>query len=72
MKVIDISVTITPGMPVWPGDEQVDVHRRAKIEEGAHANVSLIAASAHTGTHVDAPYHFIADGYTVESLPMDA
>ncbi|MPM49835.1 Kynurenine formamidase [bioreactor metagenome] len=72
MKVIDISVTITPGMPVWPGDEQVDLHRRAKIEEGAHANVSLIAASAHTGTHVDAPFHFIADGYTVESLPMDA
>jgi arylformamidase len=72
MKVIDISVTITPGMPVWPGDEQVDLHRRTKIEEGAHANVSLIAASAHTGTHVDAPYHFIADGYTVESLPMDA
>jgi arylformamidase len=59
-------------MPVWPGDEQVDLHRRAKIEEGAHANVSLIAASAHTGTHVDAPFHFIQNGGTVESLPMDA
>jgi arylformamidase len=58
MRVFDISVTITPGIPVWPGDDQVELHRRTKIEEGANANVSFFAASAHTGTHVDAPYHF--------------
>ncbi|MHC1741274.1 MAG: cyclase family protein [Anaerolineaceae bacterium] len=71
MKVIDISLTITPGMPVWPGDNTVDLHRRTKIEEGANANVSFLAASAHTGTHVDAPYHFLPDGNTVENLPLD-
>ena len=72
MRVIDISVTITPGMPVWPGDDTVELHRRTKIEEGAHANVSFFAASAHTGTHVDAPFHFLSDGNTVENLPLDA
>jgi Predicted metal-dependent hydrolase len=71
MRVIDISVTITPGIPVWPGDDSVDLHRRAKIEDGANANVSVLAASAHTGTHVDAPYHFLPEGGTVESLPLD-
>ena len=72
MKIIDISLTIFPEMPVWPGDDQVDLHRRTKIEDGAHANVSFFSASAHTGTHVDAPYHFLPNGGTVENLPLDA
>ena len=71
MRVFDISVTITPGIPVWPGDDQVELHRRTKIEEGANANVSFFAASAHTGTPVDAPYHFLSEGNTVENLPLD-
>lgn len=72
MRVIDISVLITPGMPVWPGDDAVELQRRSKIEEGANANVSFFAASAHTGTHVDAPYHFLPEGNTIENLPLDA
>ena len=72
MRVIDISVMITPGMPVWPGDDEVELQRRAKIEEGANANISFFAASAHTGTHVDAPYHFLPEGNTIENLPLDA
>lgn len=71
MKVIDISLTITPEMPVWPGDEGVELHRRTKLEEGANANVSFFAASVHTGTHVDAPYHFLQNGKTVEALSLD-
>ena len=72
MRIIDVSLIITPGIPVWPGDAQVDLHRRTKIEDGAHANVSFFAASVHTGTHVDAPFHFLPNGGTVESLPLDA
>ena len=72
MRVIDISLTITPEMPVWPEDKPVDMHRVSKIEEGDIANVTYLAASAHTGTHVDAPYHFLPDGNTVEDLPLDA
>lgn len=71
MKIIDISLEITPTMPVWPGQETVTLERHQKIEDGAHANVSYFACSVHTGTHVDAPYHFLPDGSTVEQLPLD-
>lgn len=70
MKLYDISVTISPDLPVWPGDPLVRIERVAKIEEGANANVSRIAMSAHTGTHVDAPFHFLSDGITAEHLSL--
>lgn len=71
MQIYDISLTITPNLPVWPGDPQIKVERIAKMEEGKHNNISQIAMSAHAGTHVDAPYHFIADGKTIERLALD-
>jgi len=40
MKIYDISVTISPDLPVWPGDPPVSIERVAKIEDGANANVS--------------------------------
>lgn len=70
-KIYDISLTVTPGLPVWPGDPPVMLERVSKMEEGKHNNVSKFAMSAHAGTHVDAPYHFIADGETIEKLPVD-
>ncbi len=71
MRIYDISVLVSPDLPVWPGDPSVSIERVAKIEDGANANVSRIAMSAHTGTHVDAPFHFLTDGRTVEHLPLD-
>lgn len=71
MKIYDISLTVTPSLPVWPGDPSVVLERMTKMEDGAHNNVSRLAVSAHTGTHVDAPYHFIADGKTIETLRLD-
>ena len=71
MKYFDVTLTIHEGMPVWPGDDEVVLLRRAKIEEGAHANVSFFSMSAHTGTHVDAPFHFIATGSGVDLLSLD-
>jgi arylformamidase len=70
--IYDISLTITPGLIVWPGDPSVELERVNKIEDGANANVSRVAMSVHTGTHVDAPYHFLQGGTTIEALPMDA
>ena len=70
-KIYDISLTVTPGLPVWPGDPPVVLKRVSKMEEGEHNNVSQLATSAHAGTHVDAPYHFIADGDTIEKLPVE-
>jgi arylformamidase len=70
-RMYDISLTVTPGLPVWPGDPPVELERVTKLEDGADANVSRLNMGAHTGTHVDAPYHFVGDGYTVEDIPID-
>lgn len=72
MKIYDISLTVTPQLPVWPGDPSVSLERVSKMEDGAHNNVSQMALSVHAGTHVDAPFHFIADGITIEKLSLDA
>ncbi len=71
MIILDVTLPIHEGMPVWPGDDPVVLRRRTKIEEGAHANVSFMSMSAHTGTHVDAPYHFIADGSKIHEMPLE-
>jgi arylformamidase len=59
-KIYDITLTVTPGMVTWPGDPKVKLERVRKIEDGANANVSEVAMSVHTGTHMDAPFHFLA------------
>ena len=71
MKIHDITLAIRPSMPIWPGDPAIQLERVQKLEEGADANVSRLEMSVHTGTHVDAPYHFIQDGGTVDDLPLD-
>jgi arylformamidase len=72
MHTYDISLTISPDMPTWPGDPSVEFERVSKIEDGANANVTRMNMSVHTGTHVDAPYHFLEGGKSVESLPLRA
>jgi arylformamidase len=70
MHTYDISLTISSTMPTWPGDPSVVLERIEKIEEGSSANISRIEMSVHTGTHVDAPYHFISGGKSVEQMPL--
>ena len=72
MKIFDVSLPIVNGMMVWPDDPQVDVHRVEKIEEGDTVNLTTLSLCAHTGTHVDAPFHFLADGKKVHELSLDA
>ncbi|MGE5249319.1 MAG: cyclase family protein [Bacteroidota bacterium] len=71
MHIYDITLAISPGMPVWPGDPPVELEQIESIDRGGHSNVSMLTASVHTGTHVDAPHHFLNDGRTVEQLPLD-
>lgn len=70
MRVYDISIGITPEMPVWPGDPPVELERVEHISDGANANVSRFACGVHAGTHVDAPVHFIDGEAGVESLSL--
>ncbi|MCL7454349.1 MAG: cyclase family protein [Anaerolineae bacterium] len=58
-------------MPVWPGEPRVRIEPISSIREGDDANVSHLHFSSHTGTHVDAPYHFDARGLTVDRLDPD-
>lgn len=71
MKIYDISLPISPRMPVWPGDPPVELKQMSSIEKGDHANVSQIKMSVHTGTHIDAPNHFINSGKTINQLPLE-
>ena len=71
MRTYDISLPISTELPVWPGDPAITLERVSKIEEGANANVSRLAMSVHTGTHVDAPNHFLGDGNTLEKIPLN-
>ncbi len=72
MQTYDITLTISPEMVIWPGNPGVHIERVNKIEEGAHSNVSKLEMGVHTGTHVDAPYHFLTDGKTAERLQLKA
>ena len=71
MKIYDITLAISPAMPVWPGNPAVVLERVSSMDAGAHDNVSRLACGVHTGTHVDAPHHFLNDHRTVESLSLD-
>ena len=73
MKIYDISVPIAPGeTPVYPGDPGIEVASWMAIARGDPADVSALSLGAHTGTHVDAPAHFIEGATGVTSLPLDA
>jgi arylformamidase len=71
MKIYDVTLPISPSMPVWPGDPAVVLEQVSSMDAGAHDNVSRLACGVHTGTHVDAPHHFMNDHRTVESLSLD-
>lgn len=66
---LDASVAIDGALPVWPGDPPVAVTAAASIAEGADANVTRLALGAHTGTHVDAPHHYLHGAARVDEMP---
>ena len=70
MKVIDITQEIL-SCKVFPGDPAPIVHTLARMEEGSPYNLTKFEMCSHNGTHVDAPAHFVADGKTLEQLPVE-
>jgi arylformamidase len=69
--LVDISVPLREGMPTWPGSVGLRVTRTKTIAGGGTANVSRLDTDVHMGTHVDAPWHFLAHGATVETMPLE-
>jgi arylformamidase len=71
MKFYDISLAISNDMPTWPGNPIVTLRRIQDMAKGDPVTVSQLHLGAHTGTHVDAPMHFIQGGNGVDSLNLD-
>lgn len=72
MRLIDVSVPIRTGMVTYPGDPTVSVERVASLAAGDVVNLSRIEMGLHSGTHVDAPGHFIDGGQGVDEVALDA
>lgn len=67
----DISVPLCDSMVQWPGDPVCRIERVRKMEQGDMCNLTHLSMSVHTGTHMDAPRHFLPDGITMEKMPME-
>jgi arylformamidase len=70
-ELIDISVPVQPGMVTYPGDPAVSLERVVAIADGGVCNLSRLDFGVHSGTHVDAPVHFIEGAPAAESLPLE-
>jgi arylformamidase len=69
---IDISIPLHSGMVAWPGDDPFKRIRTLRITQGDHCNLSKLSMSAHTGTHMDGPKHFLDGADGIDSMPIDA
>ncbi len=69
---IDVTVPVRTGMPYWPGDPEFVIKRLLEQSKGDMCTLSHISLSVHTGTHMDAPLHFLPDGATMETLSLEA
>ncbi|HEX6046827.1 MAG TPA: cyclase family protein [Pyrinomonadaceae bacterium] len=72
MPFYDVTVPLSNELPTYPGDPGIQIGAWRSLEKGDSANVSVVNFGAHTGTHVDAPAHFIEGAGKIESLPLDS
>lgn len=68
---LDVSVPIKPHMVHWPGDPAFKIRQISTIKKDG-ANVSHLSMGSHTGTHMDAPCHFLSKGRSIDQMPLDA
>src|SRR5438552_4728953 len=71
MKIYDISFSLSANTVRWVTAQAVELIERKRMSRGDTNNSSSIHTSVHAGTHVDAPFHFVPDGVTIESLPLE-
>ena len=66
--VLDLSHTHGPDFPMFPGAQQMQINVLVTLDQGFYKNELIL--DEHTGTHMDAPAHFVADGVTADQLPV--
>ena len=71
--IYDVSVPITNSMPVWPSDPPVTLTPKAHVASGGSHTIRVtgIEMGSHTGTHIDAPWHFVEGGRKLNEIPLD-
>jgi arylformamidase len=72
VEIFDVSVPLREGMVTYPGDPEVRLSRAASIGGGDVVNLTRIDFGLHSGTHVDAPVHFIDEAAGVDAIPLEA
>ncbi|MBI2848088.1 MAG: cyclase family protein [Chloroflexi bacterium] len=70
-KWLDISVPVRNDMVHWPSDPPVNISRTLDMERGDRHTLSRLSLGSHTGTHVDAPLHFIRSGIGIDRMPLE-
>ena len=66
---IDITVAIRDGMTHWPGDPPVRIERVQDLERGDSHSLSNLTMGSHSGTHIDAPAHFLKGAPSIDKMP---
>jgi arylformamidase len=70
-EFIDISLSMEPALPIWPGSVGMKIERLSCFENGNNVNVSMLTCDVHTGTHVETSLHFFPGGDSVTQVPLD-
>ena len=70
-KWIDVSVPIYDGMVHWPDNPAIEIDAIMHVERGDIATVSALKMGSHTGTHIDAPIHFLPGGSGTDAVPLE-
>lgn len=68
--LFDISLPLSSRLPVWPGSQVFELKPLQRFSEGDQQNESAYSANIHTGTHIDAPWHFLDDGDKTDSIDL--
>ena len=71
MKLYDISLPISNDLAMWPDDPPVSLTMVRSITSGDQCNITMLQMGAHTWTHIDAPYHFLKTGATIDAIPIE-
>lgn len=68
---IDVSIPLRMGMPQWPDDTPARFHRIMDVAQGDRFTLTIASMTVHTGTHIDAPAHYIPGGATMDAMPPE-
>src|SRR5437870_5776500 len=71
VQIYDISLNLSAATVRWVTSPPFELHERRRISRGDPGNSSAVNMSVHSGTHLDAPFHYVPDGKTIDALPLD-